>query len=230
MKRNFLLKVLIALIGSLSGFVGSHAQTIAVQGTVTDAAGEPIIGANVVVKGTSNGTITDLDGQFQLETNSENTIVISFIGYQSQELPATPVMNVVLKEDTEQLDEVVVIGYGSVKKNDLSGSVVAIKAEDMNKGAVTSPQELIQGKVPGLYVSAGDGQPGAGSTLRIRGGASLNASNDPLIVIDGVPVSNDAAPGTPNALATINPNDIETFTVLKDASATAIFGSRLRMG
>ena len=230
MKRNFLLKVLIALIGSLSGFVGSHAQTIAVQGTVTDAAGEPIIGANVVVKGTSNGTITDLDGQFQLETNSENTIVISFIGYQSQELPATPVMNVVLKEDTEQLDEVVVIGYGSVKKNDLSGSVVAIKAEDMNKGAVTSPQELIQGKVPGLYVSAGDGQPGAGSTLRIRGGASLNASNDPLIVIDGVPVSNDAAPGTPNALATINPNDIETFTVLKDASATAIFGSRASNG
>lgn len=122
------------------------------------------------------------------------------------------------------------LGYGSVKKDDLSGSVVAIKAEEMNKGAVTSPQELIMGKVPGLSVSQGDGAPGAGSTIRIRGGASLNASNDPLIVIDGIPVSNDAAPGTPNALATINPNDIETFTVLKDASATAIYGSRASNG
>ena len=150
--------------------------------------------------------------------------MVSFVGYQTQELPAQPFMNIILKEDSELLDEVVVIGYGSVKKNDLSGSVVAIKADELNKGAVTSPQELIQGRVPGLYVSAADGQPGAGSSIRIRGGASLNASNDPLIVIDGVPVSNDAAPGTPNALATINPNDIETFTVLKDASATAIYG------
>lgn len=148
----------------------------------------------------------------------------------SQEAQAAASMNIILKDDTELLDEVVVIGYGSVKKDDLSGSVVAIKAEEMNKGAVTSPQELIMGKVPGLSVSQGDGAPGAGSTIRIRGGASLNASNDPLIVIDGIPVSNDAAPGTPNALATINPNDIETFTVLKDASATAIYGSRASNG
>ena len=153
-----------------------------------------------------------------------------FIGYQPQEAQAAASMNIILKDDTELLDEVVVIGYGSVKKDDLSGSVVAIKAEEMNKGAVTSPQELIMGKVPGLSVSQGDGAPGAGSTIRIRGGASLNASNDPLIVIDGIPVSNDAAPGTPNALATINPNDIETFTVLKDASATAIYGSRASNG
>lgn len=149
---------------------------------------------------------------------------------RSQEAQAAASMNIILKDDTELLDEVVVIGYGSVKKDDLSGSVVAIKAEEMNKGAVTSPQELIMGKVPGLSVSQGDGAPGAGSTIRIRGGASLNASNDPLIVIDGIPVSNDAAPGTPNALATINPNDIETFTVLKDASATAIYGSRASNG
>ena len=141
-----------------------------------------------------------------------------------------PIIGANVIDDTELLDEVVVIGYGSVKKDDLSGSVVAIKAEEMNKGAVTSPQELIMGKVPGLSVSQGDGAPGAGSTIRIRGGASLNASNDPLIVIDGIPVSNDAAPGTPNALATINPNDIETFTVLKDASATAIYGSRASNG
>lgn len=230
MKRNYLLKVLIVLIGGLLFTFKSLAQTITVQGIVKDTTGEPIIGANVVVKGTTIGTITDLDGQFQLETNPENVIIISFIGYQTQELPATPIMNVTLKDDAEILDEVVVIGYGSVKKDDLSGSVVAIKAEDMNKGAITSPQELIQGKIPGLYISSGDGQPGAGSSIRIRGGASLNASNDPLIVIDGVPVANDAAPGTPNALATINPNDIETFTVLKDASATAIFGSRASNG
>ncbi|WP_349987306.1 SusC/RagA family TonB-linked outer membrane protein [Phocaeicola dorei] len=197
---------------------------------VKDTTGEPIIGANVIVKGTTNGTITDFDGNFLLNANKGDIIIISFIGYRSQEAQAAASMNIILKDDTELLDEVVVIGYGSVKKDDLSGSVVAIKAEEMNKGAVTSPQELIMGKVPGLSVSQGDGAPGAGSTIRIRGGASLNASNDPLIVIDGIPVSNDAAPGTPNALATINPNDIETFTVLKDASATAIYGSRASNG
>ena len=206
------------------------AQQIQVNGNVQDVKGEPIIGANILIKGTATGTITDLDGNFQLTADADALLVISFIGYQTQELPAQPVMNITLRDDSKQVEEVVVIGYGSVKKNDLSGSVVAIKAEDMNKGAVTSPQELIQGKVPGLYVSAGDGQPGAGSNIRIRGGASLNASNDPLIVIDGIPVANDAAPGTPNALATINPNDIETFTVLKDASATAIYGSRASNG
>ena len=139
-------------------------------------------------------------------------------------------MNILLLEDTEMLDEVVVIGYGSVKKSDLSGSVVAVKAEDINRGAVTSPQELLMGKVPGLSISAPSGQPGGGSSIRIRQGSSLNASNDPLLVIDGVPVENDAAPGTPSALSTINPNDIETFTVLKDASATAIYGSRASNG
>lgn len=200
------------------------------KGIVKDTTGEPIIGANVIVKGTTNGTITDFDGNFLLNANKGDIIIISFIGYRSQEAQAAASMNIILKDDTELLDEVVVIGYGSVKKDDLSGSVVAIKAEEMNKGAVTSPQELIMGKVPGLSVSQGDGAPGAGSTIRIRGGASLNASNDPLIVIDGIPVSNDAAPGTPNALATINPNDIETFTVLKDASATAIYGSRASNG
>ena len=226
MKRDCLKLYLLFLFFPLQLF----AQQIQVNGNVQDVKGEPIIGANILIKGTATGTITDLDGNFQLTADADALLVISFIGYQTQELPAQPVMNITLRDDSKQLEEVVVIGYGSVKKNDLSGSVVAIKAEDMNKGAVTSPQELIQGKVPGLYVSAGDGQPGAGSSIRIRGGASLNASNDPLIVIDGIPVANDAAPGTPNALATINPNDIETFTVLKDASATAIYGSRASNG
>ena len=230
MKKEYLCKVFLTLWIALLGTIGVFAQQITVNGVVQDTQGEPIIGANILIKGTVIGTITDLDGNFQLTADADAMLVISFIGYQTQELPAQPVMNITLREDAEQLDEVVVIGYGSVKKNDLSGSVVAIKAEELNKGAVTSPQELIQGKVPGLYVSAGDGQPGAGSSMRIRGGASLNASNDPLIVIDGIPVANDAAPGTPNALATINPNDIETFTVLKDASATAIYGSRASNG
>ena len=230
MRRDYLFKVFLILLAVSFLSVRVFAQQITVNGVVQDTQGEPIIGANILVKGTSNGTITDLDGNFQLTADADAILVFSFIGYQTQELPAQPVMNVTLRDDSKQLDEVVVIGYGSVKKNDLSGSVVALKAEEMNKGAVTSPQELIQGKVPGLYVSAGDGQPGSGSSIRIRGGASLNASNDPLIVIDGIPVANDAAPGTPNALATINPNDIETFTVLKDASATAIYGSRASNG
>lgn len=230
MKRNATFKVLLMFIVGLFLSVNTFAQQIVVKGIVKDTTGEPIIGANVIVKGTTNGTITDFDGNFLLNANKGDIIIISFIGYRSQEAQAAASMNIILKDDTELLDEVVVIGYGSVKKDDLSCSVVAIKAEEMNKGAVTSPQELIMGKVPGLSVSQGDGAPGAGSTIRIRGGASLNASNDPLIVIDGIPVSNDAAPGTPNALATINPNDIETFTVLKDASATAIYGSRASNG
>lgn len=223
---RFLLLCLVGMLMAVQGF----AQAITVKGVVKDKTGEPVIGANVIVKGTTNGTITDFDGVFTLQANKEDVIVISFIGYQPQELPAAEQMSIVLLDDTQLLEDVVVIGYGSVKKSDLSGSVVAIKAEEMNRGAVTSPQELMQGKVPGLSVTSGDGGPGSGSTIRIRSGASLNASNDPLIVIDGVPVSSDAAPGTSNALATINPNDIETFTVLKDASATAIYGSRASNG
>lgn len=221
-----ILPLLIGLFVSLSAV----AQQVTVKGHVKDATGESVIGANVIIKGTTTGTITDFDGNFTLNAPKGAILSISFVGYKPFEVKAAPSIIVTLQDDSQVLSDVVVIGYGSVKKSDLSGSVVAIKAEDMNRGAVTSPQELIQGKVPGLFVAPGDGSPGAGSTIRIRGGASLNASNDPLIVIDGIPTSNDAAPGTPNALATINPNDIETFTVLKDASATAIYGSRASNG
>lgn len=230
MKKSLRLKALFLLWVGLFLSIGAFAQQIAVKGHVKDTTGEPVIGANVLVKGTTNGTITDFDGNFLLNAPKDAILTISFVGYKQAEVKAAPSVQVTLQDDSQLLSDVVVIGYGSVKKSDLSGSVVAIKAEDMNRGAVTSPQELIQGKVPGLFVAPGDGSPGAGSTIRIRGGASLNASNDPLIVIDGVPTSNDAAPGTPNALATINPNDIETFTVLKDASATAIYGSRASNG
>ena len=223
---KFLLLWMVGILLSVQAF----AQSMTVKGVVKDDTGFGVIGASVQVKGTTKGAITDLDGNFVLQANKGDIIVISYIGYKTQELPAEENMNVLLKEDTEMLDEVVVIGYGSVKKSDLSGSVVAIEAEEINRGAVTSPQELMQGKVPGLSVTSGDGGPGSGSTIRIRSGASLNASNDPLIVIDGVPVSNDAAPGMSNALASVNPNDIATFTVLKDASATAIYGSRASNG
>lgn len=226
LKLNYLLATLAGLFLSLSTF----AQQMTVKGHVKDGAGEPVIGANVLVKGSSVGVITDLDGNFTLSAKQGDMLVVTFVGYQAQEVKAAPSLTIVLKDDTQLLDDVVVIGYGTVKKTDLSGSVVAVKAEELNRGAITSPQELMQGKVPGLFVTPGDGQPGAGAGLVIRGGASLNAGNDPLIVIDGVPVAKDAAPGTPNALGTINPNDIESFTVLKDASATAIYGSRASNG
>ncbi|MCD7936759.1 MAG: TonB-dependent receptor [Tannerellaceae bacterium] len=234
MKQKKWSKLFLLLAGILtfSNLLAQSGDPITVRGTIVDEFGDPVIGANVVVKNTTNGTITDLDGHFSLTAPANETLVISYIGYENMEVPVNgqTTLAITMRENTELLSEVVVIGYGSVKKEDLTGSVVAIKAEEINRGAITSPQELMQGKVPGLFVRPGNGQPGAGSTIRIRSGASLNASNDPLIVIDGVPVGNDAAPGMSNPLASVNPNDIETFTVLKDASATAIYGSRASNG
>ena len=231
MRRHFMFKVLLTLVVGLFLSVGAFAQQITVNGIVKDTTGEPIIGANVLVKGTTNGTITDFDGNFQLMANKGDIIVISFIGYTAQELPATAeLMNVVLKDDSEMLSEVVVIGYGTVKKNDLTGSVATVKADQINKGVVTTPSDLLRGKSAGVVVTSGSGQPGAGATIRIRGGSSLSATNDPLIIIDGLPVSNSSISGMADPLSSINPNDIESFTVLKDASATAIYGSRASNG
>ena len=227
MRRHFMFKVLLTLVVGLFLSVGAFAQQITVNGIVKDTTGEPVIGANVLVKGTTNGTITDFDGNFQLMANKGDIIVISFIGYTAQELPATAeLMNVVLKDDSEMLSEVVVIGYGVAKKNDLTGSVTAMKPDEMNKGLVTNAQDMMQGKIAGVNVTSASGTPGAGAQIRIRGGSSLNASNDPLIVIDGLAMDNSGVQGLSNPLSMVNPNDIETFTVLKDASATAIYGSR----
>ena len=210
--------------------VGVYAQNITVKGHVKDALGG-VIGANVVEKGnTTNGTITDLDGNFTLTVPQGATLVVSFIGYKSQEVAAAPSVVVTLQDDAELLETVVVIGYGSVKKNDLTGSVTAIKADEINRGAITSPDQMLQGKVPGLLVTPASGDPTGGATIRIRGAASLYASNDPLIVIDGVPVTSEGGAGMANPLASVNPNDIESYTVLKDASATAIYGSRASNG
>ncbi len=212
--------------------VSAFAQQRVLTGRVTDKQGEPIPGVSIIIKGTSTGTATDFEGNYNLKVQTGNILEFSFIGYKTQTITIAgqTTLNIVLQEDVEQLDEVVVIGYGTVKKNDATGSVVAIKADELNRAAVTSPQQMLQGKVTGVQIIPGDGGPGSGATIRIRGAASLTASNDPLIVIDGVPVSNDAAPGMANALSTINPNDIESFTVLKDASATAIYGSRASNG
>jgi iron complex outermembrane receptor protein len=210
-----------------------YAQPLNVSGVVTDEAGDPVIGASVVVQGTTTGVMTGINGEYDIVAVDANaTLVFSFVGLGTLEEPLNgrARIDVVLNNSTQVIDEVVVIGYGTVKKKDMTGSVSAVRAEDMNRGAVTSAQEMLMGKIPGVFVTPGDGGPGSSSTIRIRGGASLNASNDPLIVIDGVPISNDAAPGMPNALALVNPNDIESFTVLKDASATAIYGSRASNG
>lgn len=223
---KFLLLVLVGMLMSVQVF----AQSITVNGVVKDKTGESIIGANVLVKGTTNGTITDFDGNFTLQANKGDILVISFIGYQSQELPASAQMNVVLSDDTQILEDVVVIGYGTVKKSDATGSVTAIKPDEFNKGLRTTAQDALVGKMSGVNVVSGSGAPGSSATIRIRSGASLSASNDPLIVIDGVPVDNSTIEGGGNVIGAINPNDIETFTILKDASATAIYGSRASNG
>ena len=201
-----------------------------VKGVVVDAIG-PVIGASVIEQGTSNGVSTGLDGDFLLTVSSANAIVeISCIGYATQTFAAKDVpATIQLEEDTHFLDEVVVIGYGTVKKSDLTGSVSTVKADEVNKGVITTPADLIRGKSAGVVVTAGSGRPGDGAMIRIRGGSSINASNDPLIVIDGLPVSNDGMGGA-DPLSSINPSDIESFTVLKDASATAIYGSRASNG
>lgn len=204
----------------------AFAQQIAIKGIVKDATGEPVIGANVLQKGTTNGTITDFDGVFELSAPQGSIISISFIGYEAQEVPAAASMNVILKDDTEVLQDVVVIGYGTARKNDLTGSVTAIKPDEKNRPLATNAQDLMQGKIAGVNVTGSGGAPGSGATIRIRGGSSLNASNDPLIVIDGFAMDNQGVKGLSNPLSMVNPNDIESFTVLKDASATAIYGSR----
>lgn len=211
----------------------SFAQANKITGMVTDQlTGEPLPGVTIVVEGTTLGTTSDFDGNYTLMVERGQTLVFSYIGYEKQniQIQNQSVVNIKLSVNTEDLGEVVIIGYGTVKKDDATGSLTAISSDDFNKGAITSPQELIMGKSAGVVVTTQGGQAGAGATIRIRGGSSLEASNDPLIVIDGFPISNTGISGLANALSTINPNDIESMTILKDASATAIFGSRASNG
>ena len=218
---------MLALFCGLILSATAFAQQITVNGHVKDATGEDVIGATVRVVGTQTGTVTDFDGNFTIKANQGDQISVSFIGYQDAIVTAAPQVEVLLQDDAAlSLNEVVVIGYGVAKKNDLTGSVTAIKPDEKNHGMITNAQDMMQGKIAGVNVTSGGGTPGGGATIRIRGGSSLNASNDPLIVIDGLAMDNQGIKGAANPLTMVNPNDIESFTVLKDASATAIYGSR----
>ena len=230
MKKSLRLKALLVLLVGLFLSIGAFAQQIAVKGHVKDTTGEPVIGANVLVKGTTNGTITDFDGNFMLNVPKDAILSVSFVGYKTAEVKAAPTVMITLEDDSQVLDAVVVIGYGSVKKNDMTGSVTAIKPDKLNKGLITNAQDMMTGKIAGVSVVSKGGAPGAGATIRIRGGSSLTAENDPLIVIDGLAMDNKGVKGLSNPLSMVNPNDIESFTVLKDASATAIYGSRASNG
>jgi iron complex outermembrane receptor protein len=207
-------------------------QDIAVSGKVTDEEGSGLPGVSVLIKGTTNGTVTDPNGAYKLNAPDNAILVFSFIGYNIQEVPVngSTTIDIQLTPNIQALTEVVVVGYGTQRKQDVTGSIITISAKDFNKGQNTTPEQLILGKVAGVQITSNGGAPGAGSTIRIRGGSSLSASNDPLIVIDGVPVDNSELKGTSNALNLINPNDIESFNILKDASATAIYGSRASNG
>jgi iron complex outermembrane receptor protein len=227
--KKTLVVTLFAIIG-----ISVSAQDRTVTGKVTDAKdGAPLVAASVAVKGTNKGTTTAADGTFSINVASnQTTLVVTFLNYATKEIQIAGKnsINVALSQSADQLSEVVVIGYGSVRKKDLTGSVATISSKDFNTGAITTPEQLIAGKVAGVSIISNNGAPGSGSTIRIRGGASLNASNDPLIVIDGMPIDGGGISGQANPLALINPNDIESFSVLKDASAAAIYGARASNG
>lgn len=227
-KRSLLLVALFVI-----GCLQLMAQTRTIKGEVTDAQnGEALIGATVIVEGEKGGTVTDFDGNFSLQVSSSaKKIKVSYIGYIDKVLSISDNMKVKLESDSKALADVVVIGYGTARKSDLTGSVATVKSKDFNKGLVSSPEQLINGKVSGVQIMANSGSASAGSTIRVRGGASLNASNDPLIVLDGVPLEQGGISGnSSNFLSMINPSDIESMTVLKDASSTAIYGSRASNG
>ena len=216
---------MLALVVGLFLSMGAFAQ-ITVKGHVKDATGEGVIGATVRVAGTQNATITDFDGNFTLQAKQGADLQVSFMGYQTATVKAAPSVVVTLQEDNTTLNEVVVIGYGVAKKSDLTGSVTALKPDTKNKGVIVNAQDMMQGKIAGVNVISNDGAPGGGAQIRIRGGSSLSGSNDPLIVIDGMAMDNNGVKGLSNLLSMVNPADIESFNVLKDASATAIYGSR----
>ncbi len=227
MKTRFKKLLLVLFVLPLFSF----GQTL-VSGTVTENGSNlPLPSVNVIIQGSSSGTATDFDGNYQIEANDGDIIVFSYVGYVTQEITyngQTP-LNVILAEDASVLNEVVVIGYGTTTKKDATGSVESLTSEDFTKGNIVTPENLLTGRVAGVSVNT-SGAPGSGSEIRIRGGASINASNDPLIIIDGLPITNDGVNGSRGILASINPNDIDSFSVLKDASATAIYGSRASNG
>ncbi len=219
----------LAIAGSLFLSATAFAQSGTVKGQVKDASGEPIIGATITANGKAVG-VTDFDGNYSIKVPKGTPLTITYVGMTPQKVTASDNLVITLKDDAKMLNDVVVIGYGTAKKTDLTGSVTAIKPDAMNHGLQTNATDMIQGKIAGVNVVSNDGTPGGGAQIRVRGGSSLNASNDPLIVIDGLAMDSYGVKGLSNPLSMVNPNDIESFTVLKDASATAIYGSRASNG
>ena len=220
---------MLTLAGGLLLTASSFAQSNAIKGQVKDASGEPVMGATITVNGKAVG-ITDMDGNFTVDAAPGTKLTFTYLGMTPKTVQASKNMIITMIDDSKSLNEVVVIGYGRAKKNDLTGSVTAIKPDEMSKGITSSASDMLVGKIAGVDVLTEGGKPGAGAQIRIRGGASLNATNEPLYVIDGLAIDNNGVSGMSNPLAMINPNDIESFTVLKDASATAIYGSRASNG
>lgn len=225
---KFIAAVLICIMSPLWAF----SQTITVSGTVVDELGEPLIGATVQQKGTSNGTSTDIDGKYSLSISPKGTITVSYVGYNTQTIDVNGrnVINVTLEENSAVLDEVVVVGYGQMKRSDLTGSVVSVGEDAVKKSISTSIDQVLQGRAAGVQIQANSGTPGASTSIRIRGINSLNATNQPIFVIDGVVIDSATDDESSNPLASINPSDIVSMDVLKDASATAIYGSRASNG
>lgn len=223
-------RILMMLAATLTAITAVAA--VPVTGTVIDPDGEPMIAASVIEKGSGAGVATDFDGNFRLEVSSlDATLVVSYVGYQPKEvaLDGRDYVKIVLDDASVMLDEVVAIGYGVVRKSDATGSVAVVKPDEIEAGISTSVQDMLVGQTPGVVVTTSGGPEGS-ANIRIRGGSSLSASNDPLIVLDGVPLSNDGVQGMSNPLAMISPESIESMTILKDASATAIYGSRASNG
>lgn len=225
-------KVWVTMAMLLALALPSVAQKITVTGHVADEQGEDLIGATILEKGTSNGVAADIDGNFTITVPSNATLVVSYVGYDPMDVAVNGKtnLNIVMKQNATMLQETVVIGYGSVKKSDATGSVAIVTPDDVDAGISTSAQDLLVGASPGVVVTTNGGDPTGNASIRIRGGASLSASNDPLIVIDGVPMTNQSNGSGANALTMLNPQNIESMTILKDASATAIYGSRASNG
>ncbi len=231
-QQRFMTKTLFTLLLMLMGIASTWAQSRTVSGTVKDAKGEALPSVTVLEKGTQNGVLTDFDGKFSIKVNDKATLIFSFIGFSAQEVAvgSQTALTVKLEEDAKTLGEVVVVGYGTQKRKDLTGSISSISERNFQRGSIASPEQLIAGKIAGVAVTSGNGAPGGGGgRIRIRGGASLGG-DAPLIVVDGVPLSEKGPEGIGNGLSLINPNDIESVTVLKDASAAAIYGSRASNG
>ena len=242
--RNHLRRLFLLTMFAVSSIV-TMAQAQKVSGTVTDRTGLPVIGATIMEKGTQNAAVTDLNGQFSLQIQKGASIVVSYLGFKQQEVkPTNAPMSIVLEEESNGLDEVVVIGYGTSRRKDITGSVASVNAEKLNSVSSTSVSQMLQGRITGMAATQSSAQPGAGISVNIRGAASPNGSNAPLYVVDGVPLQTNSSstPGitTPgydymagvdrDPLNTINPNDIESIDVLKDASAAAIYGASAANG